>query len=174
MSDFINRRLSTDELGARGALQAAIDYDDDAPDPNSINHRFKGTNNQIDTGRAALYPFPKAAEGSYFTAAPGYVVQSDILKPLGNSLMVRDDTFKIRAYGETVDLSGEVVAQAYCEAIVQRTTEYIDPSDDPTTPTIDIDIQGNVTGTPSVSDINERFGRRLKIVSLRWLEPSQI
>ena len=40
-SEFINRRLSDDDLGLMGALQSAIDYDDDAPDAKSINYRFK-------------------------------------------------------------------------------------------------------------------------------------
>ena len=40
-SEFINRRLSKDELGLMGALQSAIDYDDENPDSKSINYRFK-------------------------------------------------------------------------------------------------------------------------------------
>ncbi|MCF7732758.1 MAG: hypothetical protein K9N23_13800 [Akkermansiaceae bacterium] len=40
-SEFINRRLSSDDLGVTGALQAAIDYDDASPKAGSINYPFK-------------------------------------------------------------------------------------------------------------------------------------
>ncbi|MCP5538479.1 MAG: hypothetical protein H7A51_19895 [Akkermansiaceae bacterium] len=174
MSDFINRRLSNDALGARGALQAAIDYDDQAPDPQSINYRYKGSKDMVDAAVADLYPFPEAGKGSLFTGAPGYVVQSDILKPLGNALTVRDDSFRIRAYGEATDSNGKVLARAYCEATVQRTTAYVDPANDPTVPAIALDAQGNATGASPLTLVNQRFGRHLKIISFRWLSPNEI
>lgn len=174
MSDFINRRLSTDDMGTRGALQAAIDYDDQTPDTTAINHRFKGNKDMIADAAAALYPFPDAAKGSLFAGAPGYVVQSDILKPLGNSLTVRDDSFRIRAYGESTDSTGKVLARAYCEAIVQRTVDYVDPANDPTVPAIPLDANGNPTGATPLTKVNERFGRHLQILSFRWLAPNEI
>ena len=123
MSDFINRRMASDETGLTGVLQAAIDYDDASPDAESINYRYKNAGDMIsrsgsDTG---AYPYQMAAGGSRFTGAPGYVVQSDLLRPLGNSLTVRDDTFVIRAYGESLDSAGNVQSRAWCEATVQRT-----------------------------------------------------
>lgn len=179
MSDFVNRRLSTDDLGVRGALQAAIDYDDQSPDAKSINRRFKDSSLMVKSN-TSIYPFPKAAEGSMYSGIPGYVVQSDILKPLGNSLVVRDDTFRIRTYGEATDSTGKVLARAHCEAIVQRTIDYVDSvANDPTVPAIQVDQNGNVVeknGKPDteLSLANQRFGRRFKIVSFRWLSASEI
>ena len=47
-SEFINRRLSDDDLGLMGALQSAIDYDDDSPAAmaydelaGEIDHRYQ-------------------------------------------------------------------------------------------------------------------------------------
>jgi hypothetical protein len=55
-----------------------------------------------DLGRNS-FATPEAAEGSRFAGIPGYVIQSDLLKPIANTLSVRDDTFRIRAYGEAND-----------------------------------------------------------------------
>lgn len=177
-SDFINRRLSSDALGTRGALQAAIDYDDDSPESASINYRFKngGAADMVtlsDTTPAA-YPFPAAATGSRFTAAPGYVVQSDLLKPLGNALAVRDDTFRIRAYGQSLDNAGKVTARAWCEATVQRMPEYIDSSNQPTVAAISLDTAGNPSANAAFKALNQQFGRRIQMVSFRWLSPNEL
>lgn len=176
MSDFINRRLSSDKLGLRGAIQAAIDYDDDNPDSSSINYRYKGSEDMISNANHnfADYPFEEAANGSRFTGAPGYVVQSDILRPLSNSLTVRDDTFVIRAYGQAVDTNGNVMARAWCEATVQRTAAYLDPSNAPETPVTTLDSTGNPSPNTALSETNQRFGRKFEITSFRWLNPTEI
>ncbi len=179
-SDFVNRRLSNDAFGTRGALQAAIDFDDENPDPGSINYRFKSNppTDMIAPDAPALlsarYPFPAAAAGSRFTGAPGYVVQSDLLRLLGNGIAVRDDTFRIRAYGETTDRNGRVIARAWCEAVVQRSIEYIDPGNEPTAEAVRLDANGNPSLNNQLSDINRQFGRRFHIVSFRWLSPEEI
>ena len=177
-SDFINRRLSSDALGTRGALQAAIDYDDDSPDSASINYRFKKEGGAdmvtLNDTTPAAYPFPAAATGSRFTAAPGYVVQSDLLKPLGNALAVRDDTFRIRAYGQSLDNAGKVTARAWCEATVQRMPEYIDPSNQPSVAAIKLDATGNPSANTAFRALNQQFGRRIQMVSFRWLSPHEI
>ncbi len=177
-SDFINRRLSSDVLGTRGALQAAIDYDDDSPDNASINYRFKkaGAADMVtlnDTTPAG-YPFPGAATGSRFTAAPGYVVQSDLLKPLGNALTVRDDTFRIRAYGQSLDSAGKVTARAWCEATIQRVPDYIDPTNPPSVAATSLDTNGNPSPNTTLKALNQQFGRHLQIVSFRWLSSNEI
>jgi hypothetical protein len=106
-----------------GALQSAIDYDDESPDSKSINYRYKNGPDFM-LKKAALgrtgFLTPDAAEGSRFAGIPGYVIQSDLLKPIANTLSVRDDTFRIRAYGEALDAGGKVIARAWCEAVVQR------------------------------------------------------
>lgn len=181
LSDFINRRLSNDIHGTRGALQAAIDYDDDNPDPRSINYRFKANpaTDMIEPDSPAIlaaeYPFPEAAVGSRFTGAPGYVVQSDLLKHLGNAVAVRDDTFRIRAYGEKTDRNGRVIARAWCEAVIQRSVDYVDSAaNEPTVEAVRLDANGNPSINNELSSINQRFGRRLNIVSFRWLSPDEI
>jgi len=176
MSDFINRRMSSDETGLTGALQAAIDYDDTSPDAESINYRYKGNEDMIPrTGiLTASYPNQMAAGGSRFTGAPGYVVQSDLLRPLGNALTVRDDTFVIRAYGESLDSAGKVQARAWCEATVQRTPQYLDPTNSPEEPMTLLDSTGNPSMNPALTETNRTFGRRFLITSFRWLSPDEI
>lgn len=178
MSDFINRRLSSGELGLRGALQAAIDYDDGNPDSSSINYRYKGSDDMIaDSDHTfADYPFEAAANGSRFTGVPGYVVQSDILRPLGNSLSVRDDTFVIRAYGEALDPSDpeKVLARAWCEATVTRAAAFLDPANTPDTPVTTFDANGNPTPNPALTGVNRQFGRVFKVTSFRWLNKTEL
>ncbi len=176
-AEFINRRLSDDELGTMGALQSAIDYDDNSPDPASINYRFKnGPDFMLETSDLGDHEFatPEAAVGSRFSGIPGYVIQSDLLKPIANTLSVRDDTFKIRAYGEALDTNGKVVARAWCEAIVQRTSEYTDSSDDSTEPSRIMAADGTFSDNTDLSETNRKFGRKFRIQNFRWLNSSEI
>lgn len=177
LSDFINRRLAGDDTGTRGALQAAIDYDDEAPDDSSINYRYKsGPNDRIAASDYdyAAYPFPEAAKGSRFTGAPGYVIQSDLLRPLGNALTPRDDTFRIRAYGDAKDVNGKIVARAWCEAVVQRLPAYVDPANAPEVPATLLNASGDPAPNPELSDLNRCFGRTFALVSVRWLNPDEL
>ncbi|MEJ6778783.1 MAG: hypothetical protein QNK86_04830, partial [Akkermansiaceae bacterium] len=176
-SEFINRRLSDDELGTMGALQSAIDYDDDNPESGSINYLFKSSSSYMitenDLGGHA-FNTPEAAVGSRLAGVPGYVIQSDLLKPLGNTLTVRDDTFRIRAYGESLDAKGNVIARAWCEAIVQRVPEYSDPTNEDHVAARTLDSQGNFVDNSALTNINRRFGRRFKIQSFRWLSKDEV
>ncbi|MCH7225070.1 hypothetical protein [Haloferula sp. A504] len=178
-SEFINRRLSNDDLGIMGALQAAIDYDDDNPESGSINYDFKSSSDyMLDDADLGNHEFqtPEAAVGSRFAGIPGYVIQSDLLKPIANTLSVRDDTFRIRAYGESVDENGEVIARAWCEAIVQRIPEYSDPANGPEVPARRIDADGNFSDLDDsdLTPVNRRFGRRFEIEGFRWLNASEV
>ncbi|NNM28303.1 MAG: hypothetical protein HKO57_02185, partial [Akkermansiaceae bacterium] len=176
-AEFINRRLSEDELGLMGALQSAIDYDDDVPDPQSINYRYKnGPDFMI--GQKSLgrnrFGTPEAAEGSRFAGIPGYVIQSDLLRPIGNTLSVRDDTFRIRAYGEATDAGGRVLARAWCEAVVQRVPEFIDPANDASVPARLMNREGTFRDNEELTTPNRRFGRRFRMQSFRWLRESEV
>lgn len=170
LADFINRRLTTDETGLCGALQAAIDWDEfnhHSPGSalaESINGRFKQPADLITAEQVASWGlnFPKAGTGSRWTGIPGYLTQSDLLRRLGNCLTVRDDTFTIRTYGEARDAGGKVIARAWCEAVVTRGKEFMDPADALDTP------------AAKLSQFNKRFGRRFKLVSFRWLQPLDI
>lgn len=183
-SEFINRRLSNDKLGIMGALQSAIDYDDAAPESGSINYRYKNSPalriTQSDLGVAATgdvtkrFSTPEAVEGSRLAGIPGYVIQSDLLKPIANTLSVRDDTFLIRAYGESLDAKGNVMARAWCEAIVQRVPEYHDPANSAETSVREIDNDGAFKDSGKLSPENLRFGRRFVVESFRWLNKNEV
>lgn len=167
MSEFINRRLtSSQELGTKGALQAAIDAA-------RLNQEFETGSMVLDA--FAQYNFPDASAGSAQTAAPGYLIQSDILAPLGNTLTVRDDTFTVRAYGMVTNPSGtRIEARAWCEAVVQRTVDYVDPTNTPETPAIKVNpATGDMTDS-QLSNLNKAFGRKFKVISFRWLSPEEV
>ncbi|BCX46263.1 hypothetical protein HAHE_01710 [Haloferula helveola] len=176
-SEFINRRLSNDELGLMGALQSAIDYDDDSPESSSINYRFKNSPalmiSASDVGRSS-FSTPQAIEGSRLAGVPGYVIQSDLLKPIANTLSVRDDTFRIRAYGEALDSDGSVAARAWCEAIVQRVPEYADPTNDASEPVRLMSTDGAFRDNDALSDTNRKYGRKFVIEGFRWLHPDEV
>jgi hypothetical protein len=109
------------------------------------------------------YAFKNAAVGDTQEGATAFITQGDILAAIGSSLTVRSDTFVIRSYGEHRDASGTLLASATCEAVVQRTPDYIDQVDPP-------EASPSDTGDLSIdSEVNKRFGRRLKVVAFRWL-----
>ena len=101
-------------------------------------------------------------QGYRSTGIPGWLTQADVLQVIGNSLTTRSDTFKIRSYGESVDATGKPVAKAWCEAVVQRFPEYIDPANAP-----------SVRGA-ALSTLNQTYGRKFHIISFRWLSPQEI
>lgn len=101
-------------------------------------------------------------QGYRSTGIPGWVTQADVLQVIGSSLTARSDTFRIRAYGESLDASGNAVAKAYCEAVIQRVPNYTDPTNDPS-------ARGN-----ALSSTNQTYGRKFEIVSFRWLSPQEI
>lgn len=159
MSDFINRRLdgAGGEAAMKGALQAAIDATD-------INRDFQDI--MVKPIRGDYYSFPEAEEGSMYTAAPGYLIQSDVLASLGNILTVRDDTFTVRSYGCVKNPANAILAQAWCEAVVQRTMDYVDPTNSPA------DAEYNPDGSKAkgLSDLNKVLGRQFRVVSFKWLD----
>ena len=92
-------------------------------------------------------------------AAPTYVLQSDILQLAGPYLSARSDTFRIRAYGETVDPdNAQTLSEAWVEAIVQRVPTPVEPLAD----------NANEPAEP------RSMGRKFQIVSMRWLAPDEV
>jgi hypothetical protein len=84
------------------------------------------------------------------------LTQADILTALAPYLRARSDTFMIRTYGETLNpVTAEVTGKAWLEATVQRFPETVESGDDIEKPA-------------------GAFGRRFKIISFRWLSPSDI
>lgn len=108
------------------------------------------------------YEFPEAAEGDSAFGAPGWVRQADILRPIAPVLSARDDTFTIRAYGDKVAQGGNIIAQAWCEAVLKRSRNFCDATD----PADSIE--------PPTSPTNLAFGRKYEIVSFRWLAPDEV
>lgn len=163
MSEFINRRLdgSNDkDMALKGALQAALD------DPAvSINAQFRTPARKLDDEVAgAGFIFPDAAKGPIAYGSQPYVDQADILRGLAEQLTPRGDSFLIRTYGDSVDAQGNVVARAWCEAVVQRVPEYVNAADEPHLKQSD----------PALSAQSKQFGRKIQIVSFRWVNSSEI
>ena len=156
LADFVNRRVGTDKtLALSGAIQSALDSDDV-----TINKPFR-TGNRAATGVEPGLVFPEAERGAAAYGIPGYVKQADILTPIAPLLSARSDTFVIRACGAKTNSAGTtVIAKAYCEAVVQRSPNYVDSSQD--------------MNTPAAGTINTTHGRRFEIVSFRWLSSSEI
>ena len=181
MGEFLNRQLGpTSPLTLTGALQAAIDN-------TSINEdSTNGVNGyEIDESQLSEYELstPEAVAGDSAQGAPGYLTQADIINTLSNSVTVRSDTFRIRAYGESRNRAGKTLATAYCEAIVQRTPEYLDTTDDPwdypeaedgTSSAIARATDDIAEIEPLESESNQKFGRRFVVKSFRWLNPSEV
>ena len=92
--------------------------------------------------------------------APGFLTQGDLLQVLGPTLTARSDSFVIRAYGNATDPSGAVSASAWCEVIVQRTPEPLDPDE---------------TGlNPARAGEDGDFGRRFVVIGFRWLSAQEV
>lgn len=162
LSEFVNRRLDADnrQLSVKGALQAALD------DPDvSINAGFRNFARRFSSDElSSMNPaFPEALEGPVAYGSPAYVDQADVLRNLAGQITPRGDTFVIRTYGDKLDSSGRVVARAWCETVVQRVPDYVDAADEPHTAAADLQ-----------SNANRMFGRQLRIMSFRWLNPSEI
>ncbi|HEY1122630.1 MAG TPA: hypothetical protein VGE67_13550 [Haloferula sp.] len=161
MAEFVNRRLGSDEMAQRGALQQAID-------DSEINDKLaKDSNAGFEIPEATVkkynYRNVKAGTGDSFQGAPGYLSQADLLTVLGNAATPRSDTFTIRASGEARDKNDKVLAVAWCEAVVQRFPEFIDSAD-----------KTDTAITALTSNANKSFGRRFEMVSFRWLTREEI
>lgn len=185
VADFVNRRIGTGALSAKGVLQAAIDRPtvviDGATENNSLNDSFKTTSRQttlrhgveVDFGDftrdgtqekiTLALPNPTAAEGYIGEGAPGYITQADLLMSLAPRLTVRSDTYTVRAYGESKE-GNTVMATAYCEAVVQRFPEYVD-----STVAAHADI-----ATVNANTTNKTYGRRFKVVLFKWLNAEEV
>lgn len=161
LGEFVNRRLERNsKLALSGALQSALD------DPQvSINEPLRGSTvtgaETVSNGRAR-FTYPDAAKGPRLQGITGYVTQADLLSSLGPRISPRSDTFTVRAMGEAKNSNGDVQARVWCEAVIQRSSSYVDPSDAAT------------TAMASLNSINTRFGRRFNLVSFRWLQPQEL
>ncbi|MFH1499404.1 MAG: hypothetical protein ABII82_16465, partial [Verrucomicrobiota bacterium] len=163
MADFMNRRLiaaSGDplDLGLSGALQVALD---------AILNQTSDIDPVFQVQSSSSYLAEDDFQARTMTAgAPGYILQADVLSPLAPKLAPRSDTFVIRTYGDVENpVTGEITARAWCEAVVQRTPDYV----------VDASAGGNSPEElPVAGSDNETFGRRYELVSFRWLSPEEL
>lgn len=166
LGDFVNRAALEDapeELRIKGAMQAAIDL-------SGVNENLTGGDMSIEPGQVGGIYQQEAFAGDISAAVPGYLTQGDVLARTGHLLTARSDSFKIRAYGESVDKKGVVVARAWCEAVVQRTPDYVNPNDDPSEPAWEEDGKAN----SEISDVSRQYGRKFVITSFRWVSKGEI
>ena len=178
LAQFVNRAPNASAndpagLGFCGALQSAIDR-------TTINDFSAVTtaNDKLDC--STTRPLTTAF-GSYFYDAdfatnaprvpqrsagiPGWLTQADVLQAIAPVIATRSDTFVIRTCGQALAKDGvTVTAAAWCEAVVQRTPEYLDASDGAWVHPADSNLH----------NVNRQFGRRYKILSLRWCSPDEI
>lgn len=155
LSDFINRRPGAQQdLARQGAVQAAIEAAD-------LNGALDKGTRQL--GSVAGATFPDAGRGSKAAGIPGYITQADLLTAIGPVLQARSDAFTIRAYGNATDPNGGILAEAWCEVIVQRLPEYLNPVD-----------AANLREANLTSPLNRVFGRKLAILQFRWLSKNEV
>lgn len=166
LGDFVNRRPNgSSSEQAVGALQAAIDK-------SGLNNRFTGAGR---SAGAADFGTLSGANAISSESAParaagsaGHLTQARLLTALGPQITVRSDTFLIRTYGDVRDASNNILAKAWCEAVVQRVPDYVDPTDSPEA------AEGWPAPTNKLTTANALFGRRIEIRSFRWLSADEI
>ena len=172
MSNFVNRSYSSSdsELQLAGALQTAINNAglNSVLGQQTIESQYTGNVKPAGSADMSIYETDILA-GTLVEGIPGYLMQSDILQRVGSVMQARSDTFKIRAYGSSInDITGEENSRVWCEAIVQRIPEYTDgefkngvyPSDK----------------EPWVEPTNKSgsIQRRYQIIQFRWISNDQI
>jgi len=164
LSEFVNRQIGyNSELTRSGALQNAIDK-------SKINDGFFTTQVMLagaDLNKPLLYR-NKTVEnvmGNPAEGAPGWISQGDLMRIIEPLATVRSDTFVIRTCGEATDENGKIIARAFAEAVVQRLPDYVNPVDRPSV---------NVYTTATANTANKFFGRRINIVSFRWLSGQEV
>jgi hypothetical protein len=173
--DFGSRQPgAADDTGRNGVIEAALEaslpnrgqnvqfpiHPTTLPDQGPIFAEQVDGRQNAQTDLTRLNQLLKPASTGYGT--PGYLTQGDVFQVIGSGLTARSDTFTVRSYGESRDVNGNVVAQAWCEAVVQRTPEPVRPD--------------RITGlNPRVARPGEMdFGRRFEVISFRWLHSDEV
>lgn len=184
MADFVNRRLSdqplsgpdgkSSDVGKLGALQMAIEAA-------GLNDSLRNRSSVPNAFHQKMKANGTSVELSTLTGSPGYLMQSDILTSIGSILRTRSDTFLIRAYGDAKTPDGSIMAKAWCEATVQRSAEWLNPTDkrfkiqDPAYPNQPSNtILKHWETNPDFPPSNRKYGRKIKLVSFRWLNHDEI
>ncbi|MCW1926148.1 hypothetical protein OKA05_26555 [Luteolibacter arcticus] len=165
LGEFVNRRLGSGNglHVLAGLLQTAIDRSKINDKYHALDSKDLGASAPPNPAALTNIANPLAREGKSAEGAPSLLTQGDLLMALAPVITVRGDTFRIRSYGESKAKDGKVEAKAWCEAIVQRTPDYLDSSEEPELKTVQLTKETNI-----------RFGRRFVITSFRWLSPEEV
>lgn len=161
LSDFENAPRADMDGGDRSERPGDVDADGNQVWAATSTDNNFGTVASIIADRTMLNS-AKNEQGYRSTGIPGWLTQADVLQVIGPSISNRSDTFRIRTYGESLDAAGNTLAKAYCEAIVQRVPDYVDPSNASSD-------RGSALSTP-----NKTYGRKFTISSFRWLSLQEI
>jgi len=159
LAEFVNRPLNGSTENARlcGLLQSALDQTVNPP-----ASLAPASGLPTIAGPSPSLSWPAASQGHVSTFAPGWLSQADVLAVLGPVLTARSDTFLVRAYGDSANpATGVVEGRAWCEAVVQRVPDYVDPADPP-------------EAAAGLSETNRIYGRRFQIVRFRWLSATEV
>ncbi len=163
LSDFVNRRLRDDATGNKGALQAAIDraglnaaFTQEWPLDHTKLPDYVNMDHIQDPTRLDQQLKPDTIAWG----APGFLTQADLLQFIGPAITARSDSFVIRTYGSSLAADGSIAAEAWCEAVVQRTPVPIHGDS----------LNLNPRPDPKVTD----FGRRFEMVRFRWLKREEV
>lgn len=164
IGEFVNRRLgeSGDLHVLKGLLQTAIDESGVNAESEKIDSKAVNSDSVLPANSIKGEATRAARTGQTGEGAPSFLTQGDLMAALAPIVTVRGDTFRIRAYGESTDGNGRVVAKAWCEAIVQRTPAFIDSSQPPHTKPEDL------------NETNRTFGRHFVLRSFRWLSNDEV
>lgn len=153
LGEFVNRRVDGSDFNKKGLLQQSIDATNINEDSQYIEF---DVSKYPEEGQANISP-NKTGVG-----IPGYLTQADVLQSIAPVITPRSDTFTIRAYGDAKDATGNTLARAYCEAVVQRGTEFVDAADEAH------------TAISALTQTNQTFGRKYRIIHFRYLAPGEI
>jgi hypothetical protein len=179
LAEFINRPVKGQDAQVDknmfGIIQNALFQSDEDGGDKAINASAGGRKVKqaaLSSSFLGKFPYPNSIPDNTIPVAlgaPGMIMQADVLQAIGEKLTVRSDTFIIRAYGDTIAEGGggRVAGSAILEMVVQRSPEYVDDS----TKTGDAP---HVRPARLQSSINKYLGRKFRIVSLRWLAPSEL
>lgn len=178
-SDFVNRRLYTldsvaadgsplvsgqsdqDLLSYAGALDVAIARS--GVNANLLDYAIGSASGLSAPAGGAPRPDSANMPQQRYSGLAAHLSQGKVLETIGASLTARSDTFRVRAYGCAKNSQGAVVAEVYCEAVVQRGSAFVDAVD-----------EAHVAIGSLTSDTNKAYGRRYAVVQFKWLNASEL
>ncbi len=169
----VGRQLTTNEVSALAAnivseIQARATPAQNKPPFKSLSEFI--TDGIIERSIAATLsevdPLKKLNDvigNSMYRGVGCALTQADVIAAIAPFMAVRSDTFVVRSYGDVVNpATGDPEGRAYCEAVVQRVPDLV------------ADLQASTAEVMAPTTASNPFGRKFKVISFRWLSPSDI